>query len=158
MTIKTFAAIAALALLGTAGSANAAIKASGTNPSNFSWTTPTALIPINGAGTSITVSNTKATKLIITFSAECSADAGAGVTSGWVDVDLLLNGVAISPTNGSSDAFCSPDGITGHGSWVRPSVTTVVTAPPGVSTISVLGRLTGVTGGWLSDTSVVVQN
>lgn len=159
MTKTTFAAIAALALAATAGTANAAVKASGTVNNNFSFTTPTAAVPVNGGATSLTVTNTKATKLIITYSAECAVDAPASNTTAWVDIDLNLNGVAIAPTAGTLDAFCSANGSASFDAWNRASITTVVTAPAGVSTITVTGRLNnGATGGWLSDSALVVQN
>ncbi len=128
----------------------------GRRSANFSFTTPTALVPITSAGgTSLSFNLTAPKKLLITFSAECSSSG----TAGWVDIDVLVDGVAQAPTNQTADAFCSNNTTVGHDGWVRGSVTLVTgSIPIGAHTVSILGRINaGSTGGWLSDTATVVQ-
>jgi hypothetical protein len=93
----------------------------------------------------------------VTYSAECSVNAPAGDTASWIDIDLEVNGVAAAPTAGSSDAFCGANGTLGFDGWIRPSISTTVRLVAGANTIRVLGRLDfAATGGWLSDSAIVV--
>ncbi|MBN8510996.1 MAG: hypothetical protein J0L57_20600 [Burkholderiales bacterium] len=141
-----------------ATTALAGIKASGYRAGNFSFTTPTALVPLTTTGgTALTWNQGSAGKKIMTFSAECSVDAPAGNNFAWVDIDILHNGVAVPPTAGSSDGFCSADGVAGFAGYVRASITVVIPAVAGANTVQVLARLNaGATGGWVSDTSTLI--
>ena len=81
-----------------------------------------------------------------------------GSSGAWVDIDVRMNGVAIAPTAGSPDAFCSSNGTAGFDGYVRASITLRVPIIVGNNTLTVLGRLNnGATGGWLSDSAVVVE-
>jgi hypothetical protein len=151
--------VCAAALLSLAGAAQAKVLMSGTYANNFSFTTPTAFVPLASTGaTSRTVNITTAAVYVLTFSGECSVDAPAGNSSAWVDLDILVDGVAAAPTAGTFDAFCGANGTLGFDNWVRPSITVPVRLTVGAHTIQVQGRLnSGATGGWVSDISVVLH-
>jgi hypothetical protein len=150
-------AIAALSVLASAASAK--VIGSGTFASNFSYTTSGTYVPVtSGGATTLTVNAPKAALYVITFSAECSVDAPAGNNFAWVDIDLEVNGTAVAPTAGTSDAFCSADGVAGFGGYNRPSVTVVTPLNAGANSVRVLGKFQGgATGGWVSDSSLVVH-
>jgi hypothetical protein len=96
---------------------------------------------------------------VLTYSAECSVDAPAGNSSAWVELDIIVNGVTIPPTVGTSDAFCGADGVAGFGGWVRPSITVVFAGLQGNNTISIKATgQAGATGIWLSDTALAVYD
>jgi hypothetical protein len=153
-------AICAAALLALTAAAQAKVLMSGTYATNFSFTTPTALVPLASTGaTTRTVNITTAGTYVLTFSAECSVDAPAGNSSAWVDLDILVDGVATSPTASTFDAFCGANGTLGFDGWVRPSITVPVRLTVGSHTFQVQGRLdSGATGGWISDISVVLHD
>ena len=145
-------------LIAAALPVSAKVVAAGTNPTNFSYAATGTYVPINGGATTLNVTVPKAGRYVLTFSAECSVSEPAGNTNAWVEVDIEVNGVAVSPTAGTSDALCSADGVAGFGGWVRPSVTTVVTLAAGANTVRVKGGFqNGAVGGWLSDTSIVIH-
>jgi hypothetical protein len=69
-----------------------------------------------------------------------------------------MNGVAIAPSAGSPDAFCSSNSTLGFDGWVRGSITLVVPVAFGANTLTVQGRLnSGATGGWFGDTATVIE-
>lgn len=142
--------------------AHAKVLTSGAYGANFSFNNVAAKTPIpltSTGASSITFNAAKAGTYVLAFSAECSADNGSTSTSGWVDIDVEVNGVVMAPTIGSSDAFCAPNGTVGHDGWLRPAITMPIKLVAGSNTIRVLGGLNaGVTSGWLSDTAVVVDN
>lgn len=150
--------LATAALL--AVTAHAKVLTSGTFPANFTFTSTTSKtpLPLNTGATSLVFRAAKAGTFVLTFSAECAADNGTSSTSGWVDVDVEVNGVVVSPTVGSSDAFCSPNGTVGHDGWVRASISVPVNLVAGSNTVRVLGGLNGLTSGWIGDTAIVVHD
>lgn len=151
--------IFAAALFALAAAAQAKVIISGTYPSNFAFSTATAFVPLASTGaTSRTFNITATATYVLTFSAECSTDAPAGNSGAWVDLDVLVDGVAVSPTAGAADAFCGANGTAGHDGWVRPSITLPVRLVAGSHTLQVQGRLNnGATGGWISDISMVIH-
>lgn len=155
----TLAAIALLSLVGPA--AQAKILAHAERPGTFAWYSSgsqTAIPLLPGYDiTSLTVTNTKSktTNYVLTFSAQCAV---YGTSTGWLDIDITLNGTALEPTVGSSDAFCPSNGLYSWSNWTRPSITVVVPLQPGDNTIQVLGRVTGATAGQLGYTSLVVHD
>lgn len=152
-------AACALALSALAVAAQAKVIISGVYPSNFSFSTATSLVPLASTGaTSRTFNITKAGTYVLTFSAECSVDAPAGDNAAWVDLDILIDGVAVAPTSGTSDAFCSANGTLGFDGWAHPSITIPVSLTAANHTLQVQGRLNfGATGGWISDISFVLH-
>ena len=61
---------------------------------------------------------------------------------GWVDIDIVVNGVAVSPTAGDQDAFCSANHTAGFDFWNRISITVVIQGIQGNNTVRILGRRT----------------
>ncbi|MGM9487084.1 hypothetical protein [Ideonella sp. YS5] len=152
------ALIPALLLSLAAGAASAKVLASATRSTNFTYTADGTPVPLNDSGSTSMVFNVaKAGTYSLTYSAECSADNGANSNSGWVHLDLEVNGVVVAPTVGSSDAFCSPDNVAGSSGWVRVSITVPVRLLAGNNTVRVLGGLVSVSTGWLGDTALVIQ-
>lgn len=152
------ALIPALLLSLAAGAASAKVLASATRSNNFTYTVDNTPVPLNDSGSTSMVFNVgKAGTYSLTYSAECSADNGANSNTGWVHLDIEVNGVVVAPTVGSADAFCSPDNVAGSSGWVRASITVPVRLLAGNNTVRVLGGLVSVTTGWLGDTALVIQ-
>ena len=152
-------AVCAAALFVLAAAAQAKVIISGTYASNFAFSTATAFVPLASTGaTSRTFNITATATYVLTFSAECSVDAPAGDSGAWVDLDVMVDNVAIAPTSGTSDAFCGANGTAGFDGWVRPSITLPVRLTAGSHTLQVQGRLNAsATGGWVSDISMVIH-
>ncbi len=148
-TIVRNAALA-LALAGVTATSYAGVRASAVRPSN--WTGPAAatLVPLNAGGaTTLSFNLPKAGKKVLTYSAECYVSAGAG---NWLDLDITFNGVVVAPTAGSSDAFCSANGL-----FTRASITVVVQGIQGNNNVTIHARSTA-GGTWLGDTSLVIHD
>jgi len=153
------ALIPALVLSLAAGAASAKVLASATRSNNFTYTVDNTPVPLTDSGSTSMVFNVaKAGTYSLTYSAECSADNGAASNSGWVHLNIEVNGVVVAPTAGSSDAFCSPDNVSGSSGWVRPSITVPVRLLAGNNTVRILGGIVSpVTTGWLGDSALVIQ-
>lgn len=110
-----------------------------------------------GAGTSFAVNPTTGVRAAISVTAECSVAAAADGT--WVTLDIYVDGVQISPTAGTFDAFCSSDG-TGSPSldnWVSAATSAVSDLAPGAHTIEVHASLQAGTGSFrIDDLSLTV--
>jgi hypothetical protein len=151
----------ALALaLATAAASSYALKLSHVRPGNFTAGAGFTLVPLNAAGqTTIFFNLGGASKKVLTYSAECSVDAPAGNNFAWTDIDIIVNGVVVPPTAGSSDAFCSADGVAGFGGYVRASITVLINGVAGANSVNI--RTTGqggATGVWLGDSSLVISD
>jgi hypothetical protein len=71
---------------------------------NFTFTTPTALVPLTStAETSVAFTLAAPGPRVLTFSAECAIDGDAFA---YLDLDILHNGTALSPTAGAQEAWC----------------------------------------------------
>lgn len=156
-TTRNLMAVAALAVLSSVASAK--VIASGTYAANFSYAVNPTYVPITPTGlTTLTFNVTKAGRYVLTYSAECSVNEPAANVSAWVEIDVEVNGVAVAPTLGTSDGFCGADGVAGFAHWTRPSVTTVVSLVAGTNTVRIKGGFqAGATGGWLSDSAIVIH-
>jgi hypothetical protein len=153
--IALAAALSAVALTSIAG-----VRATHTRAGNFLFA-GTALVPLNAANqTGIIFNSPAAGRKVLTFSAECAVDAPAGNTITWLDIDVIVNGVAVSPTAGNLDAFCSGAGAAGPGdAWVRPSITVVIPVVGGNNSVRIQARANnGAAGGWIGDSSLVVHD
>jgi hypothetical protein len=154
------AAFAAASLL-TAATAEAKIYAYGAYGFNFSATPTTgyAAVPLTDAGkTSLKFKTTKdAQPVIISFTAECSIDSASAA---WVDIDVLVDGVAIAPTAQTSDAFCGADSVAGFDPFTSAAVNVVAVVPvTGSHIVEVRARASDNTSGiWVSDTSIIVHD
>lgn len=142
-------------------SAQAALLSTHTRNTNFIYSEGSVpSVPLNdGGATTVTFKTTaKNQKVIVSYTAECGILDDKHDT--WVNIDILVDGVAIRPTNStSSDAFCSSTAGTGYG-WNMSAVNAVYVVPfAGVHTVSIKAAVTGGNGGatgWLGDTSLVV--
>jgi len=154
------AATAAACIAAASVPAMAEVVLYASKSSNFSFTTATAMVPLKGNGRtslSFVFSENPKGMRVITFSAECAVDAPAGSFTGWVDIDILVNGIAVPPTDQTSDAFCSSNGTVGFDGWATQSISVARKLNAGPHTIEVRARLNGgATGGWISDTALVV--
>lgn len=151
----------ALALSLLAATSQAKVVASSVYSANWFFTTATAFVPLLPSGvTTKTVTIDSAGTYALIFSAECSVDAPAGNDFAWIDLDILVDGVAVSPTdNGANeDAFCGSDGTEGFSSYSRNSITVPVKFTTiGNHKIQVRARLDGgATGGWVSDITLTL--
>jgi hypothetical protein len=102
----------------------------------------------------------ESTDVLITFSAECTVRSTTNFT--WLNLDLLFDGVAQSPTNGD-DAFCTSHATDSLDTWVTASFSLVVEdVPAGIHEIELTGVLVATVGdgaanSWrIDDTSLVV--
>jgi hypothetical protein len=102
-----------------------------------------------------------ATELVITHSFECAVEGNDRVT--WFDLDILVDGVTIAPTN-NDNASCTsnpPDeDVMGLTSWVTTSITVVGRVTGGNHLVIVRGTLRNFTAGErvrVDDQSLVVQ-
>ncbi|MFO1338810.1 MAG: hypothetical protein U1F53_11340 [Burkholderiaceae bacterium] len=153
--------LAAVTLSALAAAAQAKIVASATYSANFQFSTPTALVPLTpSGGTTKTFAIDSVGMYGLTFSAECSVDAPDGNKDAWIDLDILVDGVAVAPTdNGNNeDAFCGSIGTAGFHNWGRHSITVPVRfTTTGDHKVQVRARLNyGATSGWVSDTALVL--
>ncbi|MGH8204863.1 MAG: hypothetical protein ACREST_09655, partial [Steroidobacteraceae bacterium] len=116
----------ALALTVAAATAHAGIKASAFNTGGglVVYSPAEVFVPLNNSGAStLNFKLASAGKKILTYSAECAVNAPAGSSGSHLDLDIYVNGVVVAPTVGAIDAFCTSNGTTGFGSWVRSSIT-----------------------------------
>jgi hypothetical protein len=127
-----------------------------TRPGNFNFTLAGTLIPLNGGGATSIAFNGKG-KHIISYSAECET------TGSWLSIEILVDGVALSPTAGAADAFCS-DHKTAESLDAWTTASYVIATPAlaaGVHTVQVRGTVQGNGGasdtGWLGDSSLVIE-
>lgn len=154
------AAVVSAGLAAAIAPATAEVALYAARGTNFSFVTPTAMVPLKPNGkTSLPFVFNETNKgfRIITFSAECAVDAAAGVFTAWVDIDILVDGVALPPTNVTTDAFCASNGTVGLDGWATQSVSVAKKLGPGSHTVEVRARLNGgATGGWISDTALVI--
>ena len=151
----------ALALAGVAATAHAGVKASALRPGN--WTSLSnyqVLVPLNAAGaTTLNFNLPSGGKKILTYSAECAVHAPAGEYGTWLDLDILVNGVIVAPTNDSFDQFCTANGSYGFDGYVRASITIPIQGISGNNTIQIKVRgASAVLGMWLGDSALVIYD
>lgn len=142
----------ALALTVTTVPLFAKVVASAQRSTNFTGFSAAVLVPLtNGGATSQSFGGKGAHA--ITYSAECSNDGGPG---NWVAIEILVDGVPISPVPNTSGAFCSGNHTAGFDGWTVASYTVRTPAlalGPHIAQVRV--RTIGGTG-WLGDSSLVV--
>jgi hypothetical protein len=153
-------AVLALVLAGTAATAHAGVKASAVNPSNSTiFTRGPVLVPLNAAGaTTLSFSLASAGKKLLTFSSECSVNGPAGKFGEYLELDVLVNGVVVTPT-ADADPFCSTNGTGYFDSYIRTSITIPIQVKAGANTVQI--RATGstsVTGMWLGQSALVIYD
>lgn len=102
-------------------------------------------------GTSLTVATTGTAQLTILFNAVCSVDASDDTT--YVDIDILVDGVAVPPSHAADNALCTSTGDGELQHWVSAGMSVVKTVGAGTHTVQVRGTVRGFTAGdrWLID-------
>jgi hypothetical protein len=154
MYIKIGLAVAAYII---ASQAFAVIPLDATRPGNFTFTVNPTSIPLNSTNATTLAFSTTADNqaIMIKYSAECGV-TGTGVGQ-WLDIDILVDGVAVPPTAGTADAFCTTDKVFSSNSWKMVGVNALYTVPvKGAHTIQIQGKLFGAKTGWLGDSSLVI--
>jgi len=152
----------AATLIVLSSQADARVFNAQTRPGNFTFAGGPVFVPLNTAGSTVAsfgIPGTARQRVIISYTAECAVDAAGNAT--WVDIDILVDGVQVAPpTNaGGNDAFCTSNGTAGFDGWVMAAVNTVLTLRPGPHSVQVRARTSdNVSGGWLSDSSLVIWN
>lgn len=107
-----------------------------------------------GGGTLALIPIRERSRLVVTFTAECSVAAADSNT--WVDIDVTLDGIPL-PASDSNDAFCTSTGDSALEHWVSASRIVTTELGRGVYRLMVRGRLIGADPGddwWIDDVSV----
>src|SRR5262245_25805833 len=83
----------------------------GLDPQNFEASGGPAQLDLYGNGdTSFAFGPARPTRLAILFTPECTVDSAGSST--WLDLDIRVDGVAVSLSNTSFDAFYTSTGAT----------------------------------------------
>lgn len=147
----------AAALSCAAGAASADVLKATTFSGDASGAARGALPLTSSNATSVTfrIPGNRRERIVITYTAHCSAE---GPVSGFVDIDIEVDGIEISPTNVPGDIFCSTDNTAGMDSWVHASIIGVKTLDPGNHTVEVFATATqGATGFQLGSSTLLIQ-
>jgi hypothetical protein len=128
--------------------------ASAKRPGNYTFTGANHTLPLT-AGGATSVSFSGKGKFLVSYVAECETEGS------WLSIEIFVDGVSVSPTTGTSDAFCSDhnnDGLlngwtTAHYRVETPSL------PLGSHFVQVRGTVVGgaTEQGWLGDTVLLVE-
>jgi hypothetical protein len=115
--------------------------------------TSSIFMPLNDAG-STTLFFVGSGRHLVNYSAECARSGG---NSAWLSIQIFVDGVALAPTSGIDDAFCSGDNTAAVDGWVTAhySVPTGVLAT-GFHTVRVQATLIGAGIGRLDDASLSI--
>jgi hypothetical protein len=113
--------------------------------------TGTFLMPLTNGGARVLGFSGRG-KHAISYSAECSG------TGSWVSIQIIVDGVALAPTAGTDDAFCSDfDGNGIHSAWMTAHQR-VVTGNLALGAHGVSVQVTAVGGSArLDDASLIVE-
>lgn len=153
--MKTFVVLCAGAVLASmAVTADAAIRLNATRTGNWFVLGGPAAVPLDNLGaTTLKFSLPAAKKVLLTYSAECAVE---GPPSRWANFDIIVNGVAVAPTAGTADAFCSTDSTASLDNWVRASITVQVNGKKGQNTVQIVAAHTLVNYISIGDSALVV--
>lgn len=136
-----------------------AASVSATTNGNNQFGTLVTLLDLDGAGTQVFSFTTTAASsdVVVTFSAECSVRSVT--TQAWMDLDVIVDGTVVPPTNSGSDAFCTEGEGNNVDEWTRASATVLVpNLPAGSHNIEIRVQSGfGVQTWWIGDLSLVVQ-
>jgi hypothetical protein len=124
---------------------------------------PVDLSSAGGAQNTLAFATAAPDLVEITFSAECSV---WGTVFQWGTIQIIVDPagapppVAVPPTAGFDDAFCSGNGVAIYNDgWVTPSMTVVTRVPAGVHTVGLTANtVNGATNLRLDDLSITVTN
>lgn len=105
------------------------------------------------AGDTLTFRVKKRSEVVILFNAECAV---RGTTGGWINLDILVDGVAVPPSD-QDNAFCAGKGTTKLDEWASNVVNAVVKLEAGDHDVQVnVNAYGGVTEYRIDDTSLIV--
>ena len=156
MQTRLAAALALFLGLTTAGHAD--ILKAVTFGQDASGTTRTQM-PLNGAAAtsvSFSVSGNQSKKIAITYSASCGA---AGPVNGFIDIDIVVDGLKIPPTDTSGESFCSTDQTVALDTLARATIIGVKNLTPGQHTVEVFAEsLGGATSFQLGYATLLIQD
>lgn len=102
-----------------------------------------SLMPLTGAAAtsvSFSIPGYQSRKIAIAYSASCGA---AGPVNGFIDIDIVVDGLEISPTNTSGEAFCSADQTLALDTLARATIIGVKNLTPGQHTVEVYAEALG---------------
>lgn len=122
---------------------------------NFTFNGGPVSVPLNNSGdTSTTFKGNGA--FTIGYTGECAVDAADDFT--WLDIDILVDGVEITPTNSDYDAFCTSNGTAGSDGWIMAAVNGRTGSLANIThTVQVIARTSdGSSGGHLGDSSLTI--
>jgi hypothetical protein len=130
----------------------AAIRLAVVRTNAVTFTAP-IFMPLNDAG-STTLFFVGSGRHLINYSAECARSGG---NTAWLSIQVFVDGVALAPTSGIDDAFCSGDNTPAVDGWVTAhySVPTGVLGL-GLHSVRVQATLIGAGTGRLDDASLSV--
>jgi hypothetical protein len=108
-------------------------------------------VPLTDAGaTVLAFSLTAKSKIMFTYSAECASTAGYG------SIQIIVDNVAIAPTAGTDDAFCTSS------EWVTASKSVVKTLNAGAHSVRIQATAVGGDGTTkyirLDDANLIIQD
>lgn len=155
--------LAGLIAMGFGIPAHATIKANLARSGNYTFAVGTNNPVPLAAGNVLSLGFSGSGKWVITYSAECAVAAAAGNSTTWMSLEILVDGVAIEPTNvaGNQDAFCSSNGTAGADGWFNATIVVVTPALAlGAHTVevraSIINGAAG-TSGWLGDSTILIS-
>jgi hypothetical protein len=98
-------------------------------------------------------------RVVFGYTGECSVKSPDNFS--WLNIDLVVDGVQVSPTQTTDNAFCTSRGVNDINGWVSASATGVVVVPePGLHTAQVNANLVNCNDAtddvWRLDDSTVV--
>jgi hypothetical protein len=131
---------------------SAKLVADATRTGNHLFTGVNQTIPLtNGGATTLTFSGKG--RHLISYSAECETDGT------WLSIEILVDGVAVAPTAGGSDAFCSDHNDNdSNDAW---AVSHYRVATPNLAsgnhTVQVRATVFGIASGWLGDSALLIE-
>jgi hypothetical protein len=172
---RVCAGIAVALVLALAAQASADVLLAHTRNGDFVFTIDVnngdtqTVVPIDNAGRTqsgalVVPANSR---FIVTYTAECDVDSTFTNTRVAVNLDILAVNqatglpIALPPTNGDQDAFCTGDSRPGFDGPDMNTVTALaVNIPPGTYRIEVRASVQGANGfgtGWLGDSSLIIS-
>jgi hypothetical protein len=119
-------------------------------------------VPVVNVGALRFVTTRDYQRVVFQYTAECTVKSPDTFT--WLNVDLVVDGAQISPTQTIDNAFCTSRGINDLNGWVSPAVVGVVVVPEaGLHTASVNANLVNCNDAtddvWrLDDSTIVLSN
>ena len=130
----------------------AAIRLAVVRTNAVTFSTP-IFMPLNDAG-STTLFFVGSGRHLINYSAECSRSGG---NFDWLSIQIFVDGVALAPTAGIDDAFCSGDNTAFVDGWVTAHYSVPTGALGlGLHSVRVQATLIGAGTGRLDDATLSV--